>query len=177
MTIEDGKSLRLDRNPEAPRPVSVSFSHDSRWLAWSRSCDDTHLEAIYLADLDAEDPVASVTQVTSGFFSDSQPTFDRKGDWLVFQSDRNFRPSYSSFDTTWIYDNSGVLLAVPLRKDMKLPWLPTSDEEGQKDDGRPSPPPSCRRNWPPSCRTARPDRWRARGARAATRRSQPRRAP
>ncbi len=143
VTIEDGKSLRLDRNPEAPRPVSVSFSHDSRWLAWSRSCDDTHLEAIYLADLDAEDPIASVTQVTSGFFSDSQPTFDRKGDWLVFQSDRNFRPSYSSFDTTWIYDNSGVMLAVPLRKDMKLPWLPTSDEEGQKDDGRPSPPPSA----------------------------------
>jgi tricorn protease len=27
---------------------------------------------------------------------------------------------------------------VPLKKDFKLPWLPTSDEEGQKDDGKSS---------------------------------------
>ena len=76
--------------------------------------------------------------MTSGFYSDSDPTFDRKGDWLVFTSSRNFSPTYSEFDTTWIYNNSQVLMAVPLKKDFKLPWLPTSDEEGQKDDGKSS---------------------------------------
>ena len=136
--LEDGSSIRLDRNPEGPRPVTVSFSHDSRWVTWSRSNDETVLEAIYLYDTKESDPAKARTQVTSGFYSDGDPTFDRKGDWLVFTSSRNFSPTYSEFDTTWIYNNSQVLMAVPLRKDFKLPWLPTSDEEGQKDDGKQS---------------------------------------
>ena len=136
--IEDGSSVRLDKNPEAPRSLAISFSHDSRWIAWSRSCDGSELDAIYLHDTKEADPAKARTQVTSGFYSDSDPTFDRKGDWLVFTSSRNFSPTYSEFDTTWIYNNSQVLMAVPLKKDFKLPWLPTSDEEGQKDDGKSS---------------------------------------
>ncbi len=140
--LEDGATTRIDTNPEAPRPVSISFSHDSRWIAWSRSCDTTQLEAVYVFDTKAEnaatEPAKATHQLTSGFFNDSEPVFDRKGDWLAFTSQRNFNPAYGEFDTTWIYNNSTVLVAVPLRKDMKLGWLPTSDEEGQKDDGRPS---------------------------------------
>ncbi|MEY3142837.1 MAG: hypothetical protein RLY21_1330 [Planctomycetota bacterium] len=136
--LEDCSSIRLDKNPEAPRSAPISFSNDSRWIAWSRSCDGSELDAVYLYDTKEADPAKARTQVTSGFYSDSDPTFDRKGDWLVFTSQRNFSPTYGEFDTTWIYNNSQVLMAVPLKKDFKLPWLPTSDEEGQKDDGRSS---------------------------------------
>ncbi|MCE2884743.1 MAG: PDZ domain-containing protein, partial [Planctomycetaceae bacterium] len=136
--LEDGATTLLDRNPEAPRAVDISFSHDSRWITWSRSCDTTELDAVYLYDTKETDPAKARAQVTSGFYSDSSPTFDRKGEWLVYTSQRNFSPTYGEFDTTWIYNNSQVLMAVPLKKDFKLPWLPTSDEEGQKDDGRPS---------------------------------------
>ncbi len=136
--LEDGGSTRLDTNPEAPSPVAISFSHDSRYIAWSRSCDTSELEAIYIHDTKETDPAKARHQVTSGFYGDANPTFDRKGDWLAFTSQRNFSPTYGDFDTTWVYNNSQVLMAVPLRKDFKLPWLPTSDEEGQKDDGRPS---------------------------------------
>jgi len=136
--LADGSATHLDQNPEAPRTCPISFSSDSRWIAWSRSCDGSELEAVYLFDTKEADAAKAKHQVTSGFFSDSEPVFDRKGDWLAYKSDRNFSPSYSEFDTTWIYNNATVLLAVPLRKDVKLGWLPTSDEEGQKDDGRPS---------------------------------------
>jgi hypothetical protein len=136
--LEDGSRTHLDQNPEAPQGMGVSFSHDSRYITWSRSCDQTQLEAIYIHDTKAADPAKATTQVTSGFYSDGDPTFDRKGEWLVFTSQRNFSPTYGEFDTTWIYNNSQVLMAVPLKKDFKLPWLPTSDEEGQKDDGRPA---------------------------------------
>ncbi len=132
--LEDGATVSLDKNPSAPRVAPISFSNDSRWIAWSRSCDETELDAIYLYDTKAADAAQARTMVTSGFYSDSNPTFDRKGDWLAFTSRRNFSPRYSEFDTTWIYDNSQVLMAVPLKKDFKLPWLPTSDEEGQKDE-------------------------------------------
>jgi tricorn protease-like protein/C-terminal processing protease CtpA/Prc len=134
--VEDGSTIRLDKNPEAPRAVGISFSHDSRWIAWSRSCDTSELDAIYLYDTKEADSAKARTQVTSGFYSDSDPTFDRKGDWLAFTSQRSFSPTYGEFDTTWIYRDSQVLMAVPLKKDFKLPWLSTSDEEGQKDDGK-----------------------------------------
>ncbi|MFN9248340.1 MAG: hypothetical protein ACK6DS_14855, partial [Planctomycetota bacterium] len=132
--LEDGSTIRLDRNPEAPNPVGISFSQDSRWIAWSRSCDTSELYAIYLYDTKEADPTKARTQVTSGFYADSDPTFDRKGDWLVYTSRRNFTLTESDFDSTWIYNKSEVVMAVPLEKDFKLPWLPTSDEEGQKDD-------------------------------------------
>ena len=67
--------------------------------------------------------------VTDSMFDDGSPAFDRKGDWLYFTSARRFGPSYSSIDTTWIYDDAGVLMAVPLRGDVDYPWLEKSDEE------------------------------------------------
>ncbi len=127
--LEDGSSIRLERNPNAPAVVPVSFSSDSRWIAWSRASDSTELGALFLYDTRELDPAKARAQVTSGFYSDSKPVFDRKGDWLVFESDRNFSPSYSDFDTSWIYEKATVLMAVPLKKDFKLPTLPTSDEE------------------------------------------------
>jgi tricorn protease len=133
--LEDGSARRIDRDPEA-RPVGVSFSHDSRWMAWSRSSDDSEMEAIFLLDTTAEG--AKPVQVTSGYFNDGDPTFDRKGQWLAYTSQRNFQPTYSEFDTTWIYGSSQVLMAVPLKKDMALAWLPKSDEEGQKDEAKPA---------------------------------------
>ena len=136
--LEDGATTRIDTNPEAPRTCPISFSNDSRWITWSRSCDGSQLEAVYLFDTKEPDAAKAKHQVTSGFFDDSEPAFDRKGEWLAYKSQRNFAPTYGEFDTTWIYSNATVLIAVPLRKDVKLGWLPTSDEEGQKDDGRPS---------------------------------------
>ena len=133
--LEDGSTRRVDRDPEA-RSIGVSFSHDSRWMAWARSADDSEMEVIFL--FDTTDDGAKPVQVTSGYFNDGDPVFDRKGQWLAYTSQRNFAPTYSEFDTTWIYGSSQVLMAVPLKKDMALAWLPKSDEEGQKDDAKPA---------------------------------------
>ena len=67
-------------------------------------------------------------------FSDTSPAFDRKGDYLYFASNRTFRPTYSDIDTTFIYNQGQVLLGVPLRDDVKSPYLPKSDEETWKDE-------------------------------------------
>jgi len=133
--LEDGSIRRIDRDPDA-RSIAVSFSHDSRWMAWARSADESEMEVIFLFDTTAEG--AKPVQVTSGYFNDGDPVFDRKGQWLAYTSQRNFAPTYSEFDTTWIYGSSQVLMAVPLKKDMALAWLPKSDEEGQKDEAKPS---------------------------------------
>jgi len=75
------------------------------------------------------------TQVTSGRFGDSVPTFDRKGDYLFFASSREISgPLYDDLGTNWIYANSEVLVCVPLRSDLASPFAPRSDEEEIRKD-------------------------------------------
>ncbi|NBP51846.1 MAG: hypothetical protein EBU70_11865, partial [Actinobacteria bacterium] len=126
---EDGTRARVDRNPNAS-PLRPSFSHDGAWIAYARPEDDRGTAAVWLYEV----ATGKATQVTAGMFNDSLPTFDRKGEYLVLASERRFDPKYSGLDTTWIYDDTEHLYLVPLRKDVKLPWPPESDEE----DGKPA---------------------------------------
>jgi tricorn protease len=130
-TMDGGAVKKLDKNPWEIGMGPVSWSHDSRWLTWARGPDNQRSGAIFIHDTKS----GETRQATSGMFDDSRPTFDRKGEWLVFVTKRSFNPEYSSLDSTWIYNEADVLAAIPLRKDMKMPWLPQSDEEGgEKDD-------------------------------------------
>lgn len=128
--MDGGTVTKLDKNPWDISMGPVSWSHDSRWLTWARGPDHQRPGAVFIHDTKN----GETKQVTTGMFDDSRPTFDRKGDWLVFVSKRSFNPQYSSLDSTWIYTDSEVLVGVPLRADMKMAWLPTSDEEDGKSD-------------------------------------------
>lgn len=127
--IERGERTTFAHSDRGVFP-EPSFSPDGRWITWSATTGDSMMPRIHLHDFDSGETKA----VTSGMFNDESPVFDRKGDWLYFTSDRRFSPSYSSLDGTWIYDDSGVLVAVPLRDDVKSPWLAESDEEEWADD-------------------------------------------
>ncbi len=102
----------------------LSWSHDSGWIAFASATAESATSRIHLYEVDAD----TVHVVTDGMFSDGDPVFDRSGHWLYFTSSRRFSPTYSDLDTTFIYDDSEVLMAVPLREDVELPWTPTSDE-------------------------------------------------
>ena len=121
--VESGERTTVGRNPwgRFPQPT---FSHDGRWIAWSAGTEDSPMGRIHLHDTKTGETVAA----TSGMFNDMSPAFDREGDWMYFTSDRAFAPRYSTMDNTWIYDESGVLVAVPLRDDVPSPWLVESDE-------------------------------------------------
>ncbi|HVP74355.1 MAG TPA: DPP IV N-terminal domain-containing protein, partial [Phycisphaerales bacterium] len=124
-TLEGGETKLIDKDPWSQSP-GYSWSHDSRWLAYDRTINRGR-KAIWIYNLESGEK----TQVTSGFFNDVAPTFDRKGDWLFYASNRNFQPQYGDIpgDTSFVYERSAVLLAVPLRADVENPWLPKSDEE------------------------------------------------
>jgi tricorn protease-like protein/C-terminal processing protease CtpA/Prc len=130
--VDSGETRWVETDPwrgDAPPPPS--WSHDSRWLAFERADDASGRGRIVLYELES----GGKHVVTSGFFDDGEPVFDRKGDWLFFRSNRSFQPTYSDLDTTFVYRESGVLLGVPLRGDVKSPWLAKSDEEpAPKDD-------------------------------------------
>lgn len=129
--IESGEVKVIDKDPMGMWWRSVSWSHDSRWLTFTRSGEENRVPSVYLYNV--ED--AKLHQATSGMFYDKSPVFDRKGDYLYFASSRSFTPTSSDIDDGFIYEKSEVLLAVPLLEEIDSPWLEESDEETWKEEG------------------------------------------
>jgi tricorn protease len=123
--VARGETTRIDVNPLGRAP-QVSWSPDSSWLAYTRGTDN-RFEAIWLYDVAA----GQGHPVTSGRFQESQPTFDRKGEYLFFVSARDFSsPAFDSlYGASFIFPSVDTLLAVPLRRDVRPPRTPHSDEE------------------------------------------------
>ncbi len=132
--VETRETTRIDQDPQVEDEGMWGYrwSHDARWLAYARSVDDSFFRAIFLHDTKSK----KSTQVTSGRFNDENPTFDRAGDYLFFQTSRHFRPIYADIDQTWIYADTGMLVAVPLRADQASPFAPESDEEDVDESGK-----------------------------------------
>jgi tricorn protease len=103
---------------------SVSWSADSRWMAYSRGLENRH-SAVFIFDTQT----GTRHQATSGFYSDMQPSFDPDGKYLYFLSNRNFQPVYSDIDNSWVYPNATNVVAVALRKDVPSPLAPRNDDE------------------------------------------------
>ena len=102
----------------------VSWSPDSRWMAWGQDLTNQQ-SAILLHDLKE----GKSHQVTEGFYNDDLPAFDPDGKYLYFRTVRNFSPSYSEHDNSWIYANGARVAVVPLKQGMPSPLAPKNDEE------------------------------------------------
>lgn len=128
LDVESGKITRVDKGlwmyQGALNAFRVSWSADSRWLAYSRGLDNRH-GAIFLFDTRS----GQRFQVTSGYYSDAQPVFDPEGNYLYYLSDRTLQPVYSDLDNTWIYPNTTNIIAVALRKDVASPLAPRNEQE------------------------------------------------
>jgi tricorn protease len=123
-TVQSGETKTIDRDPLV-RPPQVSWSPDSRWLAYARgAAGSPRYTALWLYDTQTN----KTHQVTSGAFNDSWPTFDTTGSYLYFVSARNFlAPRFDSVDySKFIFPSTDVLMIVPLRSDIGFPWIPTS---------------------------------------------------
>lgn len=134
--LDSGKTSDVDKElwsyHGALEGFRVSWSADSRWIAYSRGLDNQN-EAVFLFDT----TVQKTTQVTAGYYDDYGPTFDPEGKYLYFASGRNYSPIYSDIDNTWIYTNTAVLMAVPLRKDVKSPLATRNNEESERKPDSP----------------------------------------
>ena len=106
-------------------PLSFSWSSDSAWLTYAKSNLDS-MDVIMLYNVQDDKKVT----VTSGMFNDSLPAFDRKGDFLYFASQRDIsRPTSSDLGLTFVYKDTSLLHAIPLRSDVVNPFKAKSDEE------------------------------------------------
>jgi tricorn protease len=129
--VESNETKQIDNDPYAAQ-LGLSWSHDSAWITYAKSNDTkSQNNAVWVYNV----ANGEKQQLTNGFFNDSSPVFDRKGDYIFFASSRAFnRPQYEDTGTSFIYSNTEVLIAMPLRNDVKYPFIPKSDEATWKDD-------------------------------------------
>ncbi len=114
---------------------AVSWSSDSRWIAYSRDLENQN-NALFLFDTKEE----KTQQITSGYYSDTNPAFDPDGKYLYFTTNRTLNPVYSDIGNGWIYPNTTNVAVATLSDETVNPLSPKVDtssvkkEELKKDD-------------------------------------------
>jgi tricorn protease len=126
-TTEVDKALRYTHgNLEG---FAVSWSPDSRWMAYHRDLDNQH-NAIYAYDYTNKKD----HKITSGFYECNNPVFDPEGKYLYFFTNQSFKPDYSDIDNTFIYSNSTQIAVVSLKKETPSLLAPKNDTVAMKMD-------------------------------------------
>ncbi len=136
--VASGKTRELDKDPWMNTP-QASWSSDSKWIAYTRADEANRQSVVWVV----EAATGQKHQITSPMFASASPAFDRDGDYLFCVSTRTFdSPIYSDIDLSFVYAKSDNILMIPLRKDIKSPWLAESDEEHwkkeEKKDAKPA---------------------------------------
>ena len=80
--------------------------------------------SVYVYDVNS----AKLNRVTDPMFNSYNPTFDPSGDYLYYLSDREFAPQISGIEFNYASNRSTLVYALALRKDVKNPFPPESDE-------------------------------------------------
>ena len=101
-------------------------------------------------------------KVTDELFNAENPAWDPDGNYLFYLSDRDYAPQISTAEFNYATNRTTGIFALALRKDVKHPFPPESDEVTVKEEK------------PAAAQTAKPTGWRdAPAAEAADRASRP----
>lgn len=99
-------------------PSGISFSPDSKWLAYTRTADND-FDVIYVYNINDKKEYP----VTDKWYDSGYPVFSNDGKYLVFASIRDFYPIYGSLEWNHVYRYSfGVYIAL-LDKDTVSPFI------------------------------------------------------
>jgi tricorn protease len=100
------------------------WSPDSAWLAFSMSGSYDGNGAIYLWNAAGK----KLTRVTDEFFNSFAPSWDPDGNYLYYVSEREYAPLLSNIEWNFAGSRNRSIYALALRKDVKNPFPPESDE-------------------------------------------------
>jgi tricorn protease len=145
--VDTGETVLVDRDVWAGQGLIGTWAKDSNWFAYTVQSPDNSNSVIKLYDLKNRKSY----QVTSDMFPSSNPAFDLSGEFLFFSTQRNFEPSFSDVDESFVFSNSMVIAFTTLRKDIASPFKPLNDdEEIKKDVEKPAEAPKPAADAPPT---------------------------
>jgi len=131
LTLDDKKVSEIAQDP-AGNLRDYVWSNDGGHIAFTLG-DPNNFRTVYVWDVQD----AKVHRVTSELFDTRDPAWDPDGNYLYYEAVHDFAPQISQIEFNFATDRGFDLLALALRKDVKNPFPPESDEvtvtkEGEK---------------------------------------------
>jgi tricorn protease len=129
---KDGKVYVLTLADRKVTEIADSRRGQVRDYSWSprgnflvfTMANENQFSSIYIWSA-ADNQLRRVTDVN---FNASSPTWDPQGNYLYFLSDREFLPQLSQVEFNFATNRTSYIYAMTLRKDVKHPFPPESDE-------------------------------------------------
>lgn len=132
--VATGKVTDVDRSGFEDIDV-YSFSPDSRWLVYEKS-HATRLPGIWVAPLEGGKPFP----LGDGLTADFSPAFSADGKYLFFLSNRDYAPTFSAFEFSYVYPKATRVYAAALTPASPRLFPPKSDEEKDAEEAAKSEP-------------------------------------
>jgi len=101
-----------------------TWSPDSAWLAFSLTDDPNRTSSLHIWSV----ADAKLHRVNDATFNEYSPAWDPEGSYLFYLSEREFAPQISSVESNFAGNRMTGMFALALRKDVKNPFAPKSDE-------------------------------------------------
>src|SRR3989440_7741155 len=131
LTLDDKKVAQVAKDPGG-NLRDYAWSRDGGHLAFTLS-NPNGFSSIYVWSVNGAD----LHRVTSDLFNAGDPAWDPDGNYLYYVADHDFQPALSQIEFNFATDRASGIFAFALRKDVKNPFPPESDEvtiakEGEK---------------------------------------------
>ena len=119
----DDKSVTEIADEKRGLLLDYEWSPDSNWIAYSLSNENGN-RSVYIHSL----ADGRSHRITDPMFNAQSPSWDPEGNYLYYLSDREYAPLISSIEFNFAGARNRSIFALALRKDVKHPFPPESDE-------------------------------------------------
>ncbi len=123
LTLTDRKLVEIADTPRGQIRDYV-WSPRGNYIAFSMAQNSNGFASIYIWGPGNGQP----RRVTDDMFNAYSPAWDPQGNYLYFLSDREFAPQISQLEFNYATNRTAYIYAMALRKDVKHPFPPESDE-------------------------------------------------
>ncbi|HEX7333233.1 MAG TPA: S41 family peptidase [Pyrinomonadaceae bacterium] len=139
LTLADRKVVEVADSPRG-QIRDYGWSPRGSFLAFTMANPNNQFQSVYIWS--AND--GQSRRVTEDNYNSYSPAWDPQGNYLYFLSDREFAPQISNVEFNYATNRPTYIYALALRKDVKHPFPPESDEVTiAKTDDAPKPAPAA----------------------------------
>jgi tricorn protease len=122
LTLADRKIVEVTDSPRGQIRDYI-WSPRGNFLAFTMANDNQFASVFIWSAADGQ-----LRRVTDTNFNSYNPAWDPQGNYLYYFSDREFAPQLSNIEFNYATNRDTYIYAVALRKDVKHPFPPESDE-------------------------------------------------
>jgi tricorn protease len=123
VTLADKKMTEIVKSPRN-QIRDYTWSPRGNFLAFSMATTGNGFAQVYVWSANDN----QVHRATEGTFNAFNPTWDPQGNYLYYISNREFAPQISNIEFNYATNRDSYIYAMALRKDVKNPFPPESDE-------------------------------------------------